>query len=94
MSIYVDGIPSTSPQSLKSDLLRLTYELISTIKSLSMRPKHTTLTPQELEIMKVIWKLETATVRQVYEKLLEHRRIGREQHYAHEFHCVTVFLNL
>ena len=26
--------------------------------------------------MKVIWKLETATVRQVYETLLEHRRIA------------------
>ena len=26
--------------------------------------------------MKVIWKLETATVRQVYETMLEHRRIA------------------
>ena len=41
-----------------------------------MRPAKPTLTEQELEIMKVIWKLETATVRQVYETLLEHRRIA------------------
>lgn len=41
-----------------------------------MRPAKPTLTGQELEIMKVIWKLETATVRQVYETLLERRRIA------------------
>src|SRR5580704_18832123 len=41
-----------------------------------MRSAKLTLTQQELEIMKVIWKLETATVRQVYEDLLEHRRIA------------------
>jgi BlaI family transcriptional regulator, penicillinase repressor len=41
-----------------------------------MRPVKPTLTEQELEIMKVIWKLETATVRQVYETLLERRRIA------------------
>jgi BlaI family penicillinase repressor len=41
-----------------------------------MRPAKPTLTEQELEIMKVIWKLDTATVRQVYETLLEHRRIA------------------
>ena len=35
-----------------------------------------TLTGQELEIMKVVWRLETATVRQVYEELLKHRRIA------------------
>jgi BlaI family penicillinase repressor len=34
------------------------------------------LTEQELEIMKVVWRLETATVRHVYEALLEHRRIA------------------
>lgn len=34
------------------------------------------LTPQELEIMKVIWKSGSATVRGVYEQLLEHRRIA------------------
>ncbi len=41
-----------------------------------MRPSKPTLTEQELEIMKVIWKLDTATVRQVYETMLEHRRIA------------------
>jgi BlaI family penicillinase repressor len=43
-----------------------------------MRPKHTTLTPQELEIMKLVWQREsaTATVRDVYEALLEHRKIA------------------
>ena len=41
-----------------------------------MRPAKPTLTGQELEIMKVVWKLETATVRQVYETLLERRRIA------------------
>src|SRR5580693_8323395 len=41
-----------------------------------MRPAKPTLTEQELEIMKVIWKLDTATVRQVYETLLAQRRIA------------------
>src|SRR5208282_4049533 len=41
-----------------------------------MRSPKPTLTEQELEIMKVVWKLETATVRQVYETMLEHRRIA------------------
>src|ERR1700727_2256573 len=41
-----------------------------------MRSPKPTLTQQELEIMKVIWKLETATVRQVYEALLEKRKIA------------------
>jgi predicted transcriptional regulator len=41
-----------------------------------MRPKKPTLTGQELEIMKVIWQLDSATVRQVYETLLEHRKIA------------------
>jgi len=35
-----------------------------------------TLTGQELEIMKVVWQLKTATVRQVYETLLRHRKIA------------------
>src|SRR5690349_15501426 len=35
-----------------------------------------TLTAQELEIMKVVWKLGTPTVRQVYEALLERRKIA------------------
>src|SRR5580692_11152882 len=41
-----------------------------------MRPKHTTLTPQELEIMKLVWAREVATVRDVYEALLERRKIA------------------
>jgi predicted transcriptional regulator len=41
-----------------------------------MRPPHTTLTPQELAIMKVVWDLEKATVRDVYETLREQRQIA------------------
>jgi BlaI family transcriptional regulator, penicillinase repressor len=41
-----------------------------------MRPKHATLTPQELEIMKLVWERESATVRDVYEALLEKRKIA------------------
>lgn len=41
-----------------------------------MRPAKSTLTGHELEIMKVVWKLDTATVRLVYEELLKHRRIA------------------
>ena len=41
-----------------------------------MRPKSTTLTNQELEIMKVVWDQESATVRHVYETLLEKRKIA------------------
>jgi len=39
-----------------------------------MRPRSTTLTEQELEIMKIVWDRESATVRDVYETLLERRR--------------------
>lgn len=41
-----------------------------------MRPKHATLTPQELEIMKLVWQRDAATVRDVYEALLERRKIA------------------
>ena len=41
-----------------------------------MRAKSKTLTEQELEIMKVVWELQTATVRQVYEILLRRRKIA------------------
>jgi BlaI family transcriptional regulator, penicillinase repressor len=41
-----------------------------------MRPKHTTLTPQELEIMKLVWHRERATVRDIYEALLKRRKIA------------------
>ena len=41
-----------------------------------MRPKSRTLTGQELEIMKIVWRLQSATVRDVYEALLEQRKIA------------------
>ena len=41
-----------------------------------MRPKKATLTDQELEIMKIVWNLNEATVRDVYENLLERRKIA------------------
>ncbi|HEY3129124.1 MAG TPA: BlaI/MecI/CopY family transcriptional regulator [Acidobacteriota bacterium] len=41
-----------------------------------MRPKSTTLTGQELEVMKIIWRREAVTVRDVYEELLKRRKIA------------------
>lgn len=41
-----------------------------------MRAPSRTLTEQELEIMKIIWRLERATVRDVYEALRERRKIA------------------
>jgi predicted transcriptional regulator len=41
-----------------------------------MRTKSRTPTGQELEIMKVVWELQTATVRDVYEALLRRRKIA------------------
>ncbi|HKE87509.1 MAG TPA: BlaI/MecI/CopY family transcriptional regulator [Vicinamibacterales bacterium] len=41
-----------------------------------MRTPHPTLTPQELAIMKVVWRLDKATVRDVYEALRETRPIA------------------
>ncbi len=41
-----------------------------------MRRHHPTLTPHELAIMKVVWRLEKATVRDVYETLREKRHIA------------------
>ena len=41
-----------------------------------MRRRSPTLTGQELEIMKVVWQRESATVRDVYEALLEHRKVA------------------
>jgi BlaI family penicillinase repressor len=41
-----------------------------------MRPKSETLTSQELEIMKIVWPLGRATVREVYEALREQRTIA------------------
>jgi len=41
-----------------------------------MRPRSKTLTGQELEIMKVVWEREQATVRDVYQALLEKRKVA------------------
>src|SRR5689334_9133795 len=41
-----------------------------------MRTPTATLTPQELAIMKVVWALESATVRDVYERLRENRDVA------------------
>ncbi len=41
-----------------------------------MRKTSPTLTPQELEIMKVVWERRRTTVRDVYEALLEDRKIA------------------
>jgi predicted transcriptional regulator len=41
-----------------------------------MRPRSTTLTGNELEIMKIVWRLERATVRDVYEALLNERKVA------------------
>jgi len=41
-----------------------------------MKPKPSTLTPQELEIMKVVWQKGDVTVRDVYQDLLTRRRVA------------------
>jgi predicted transcriptional regulator len=41
-----------------------------------MRKPHPTLTPQELAIMKVVWRKDEATVREVYEALQESRPVA------------------
>jgi predicted transcriptional regulator len=41
-----------------------------------MRHRSSTLTEQELEIMKIVWERESATVRDVYETLLERRKVA------------------
>jgi BlaI family transcriptional regulator, penicillinase repressor len=41
-----------------------------------MRRAHPTLTAQELAIMKIVWRRGSATVRDVYEALLESRRVA------------------
>src|SRR5437879_3778253 len=41
-----------------------------------MRTREPTLTAQELALMKVVWRLGPATVRDVYEDLLASRRIA------------------
>jgi predicted transcriptional regulator len=41
-----------------------------------MRRPTATLTPQELEIMKIVWNTGQATVREVYETLLDRRKVA------------------
>ncbi|MEO8520422.1 MAG: BlaI/MecI/CopY family transcriptional regulator [Acidobacteriota bacterium] len=41
-----------------------------------MKQPHSTLTPQELAIMQIVWRLDTATVRQVYEARKKKRDIA------------------
>src|SRR5947209_17667741 len=41
-----------------------------------MRRRSPTLTEQELEIMKIVWQRNKATVRDVYEALLERRKVA------------------
>ena len=41
-----------------------------------MRRRSSTLTEQELEIMKIVWERESSTVRDVYETLLERRKVA------------------
>jgi BlaI family transcriptional regulator, penicillinase repressor len=41
-----------------------------------MRTPHPTLTPQELAIMKEVWRLDKATVREVYEALRAKRSVA------------------
>jgi BlaI family transcriptional regulator, penicillinase repressor len=41
-----------------------------------MRTPTPILTPQELAIMKVVWQLESATVRDIYEQLRENRDVA------------------
>lgn len=41
-----------------------------------MKAKKTVLTDQELEIMKIVWRHDAVTVRDVYEELLKHRKIA------------------
>src|SRR5664279_347834 len=41
-----------------------------------MRQPSSTLTGQELEIMKIVWERNRATVRDVYEALLERRKVA------------------
>ena len=41
-----------------------------------MRTAHPTLTPQELTIMKIVWRLKHATVRDVYQALQDKRPVA------------------
>jgi predicted transcriptional regulator len=44
-----------------------------------MRSRSATLTAQELEIMKVVWDRDAVTVRDVYETLLEKRKVEKRK---------------
>lgn len=44
--------------------------------TLLMRPKSRTLTDHELEIMNIVWELESATVKAVHQRLLQKRKIA------------------
>jgi BlaI family penicillinase repressor len=46
------------------------------LKELNLKPKKPVLTEQELEIMKIVWRRDSATVRDVYEDLLTRRKIA------------------
>ncbi|HWF07911.1 MAG TPA: BlaI/MecI/CopY family transcriptional regulator [Bryobacteraceae bacterium] len=41
-----------------------------------MRRRSTTLTDQELEIMKLVWERDAATVREIYEAILGKRKVA------------------
>jgi len=57
--------------------LKLPIDLrITSYYLISMRPRSKTLTEQELEIMKIVWDRGNATVRDVYETLLDRRRVA------------------
>src|SRR5262249_50929299 len=47
-----------------------------TKQELALKSKKSVLTEQELEIMKIVWRRGSATVRDVYEDLLEQRKIA------------------
>jgi len=46
------------------------------MKELELKDKKPVLTGQELQIMKIVWQLGTATVREVYEEFLKSRKIA------------------
>ncbi len=58
-----------------SSRISLTTFLLST-KLLVVNPKKPIPTEQELEILKIIWRRGSATVREVYEEILQHRKIA------------------
>ena len=59
-------------QICTNKLVLITYE----DEGGALKPKKSGLTDQELEIMKIVWEREPATVRDVYEELLSARKIA------------------